>query len=303
MVTKTKPTGNKVILSKRVLKAQNLRVPRPMGVTQYMYEWHKTKNPDHWAQIKRVMIQQWLLSQGTVCGKDYTVSTLANFLGIDEEEIRIQMRDNFLSTKIWDQDNQKALVESLIGQQIVWNLEDRMAIDKQVSILQQAQGGKYKPFISTELQNILRLKTTSTSNLMGVVKNLTQTGTINIFNDNSHNEQQINIVTPEQVRQMVDDNMKTLSADQNLAALEARYDAQALPEVVATEQQGIDTSKEGITKNIDMKELDNILQLPSTVHKNKDHHENRREIAMGIDQDARDPELDQYDPDIDLTLP
>lgn len=292
----------KISRSKKPVGPKKFRVPRPMGITNYMVEWHKTGEPQYWENIKKTMIQQWLLSNGVICGRDYTVSTLSNFLGCTEEDIRLQMRDNFLGTKIWDQENQKALVEALIGQQIIWNLEDRMAIDHQVSILQQAQAGKYKPFISAELQNMLRLKTTSTSNLMGVVKGLTQTGTINIFNNDNSNNQQINIVTPDQVVDMVNENTKKLSQDQNIAALEARYNVLELPEVVATEQQGIDLSKEGVTKNIDMKDLDSILQTPSNQFK-QNKHVNRREIAMGVDQEQPDPELERYLGDDSLLLP
>lgn len=68
-----------------------------------------------------------------------------------------------------------------------------------------------------------------------------------------------------------------------------------MPEVVATKQEGVDVSKEGL--NINKQELAQItddykgaLEVSS-----REHHELRREIEMRVDPDEEDPELIPYE--------
>ena len=79
--------------------------------------------------------------------------------------------------------------------------------------------------------------------------------------------------------------------------LESQYDMSALPEVVATKQQGVDTSKEGLTLN--KTEINAITDdYKGTIEvSSKEHHELRREIEQRIDPYEEDPELDIYEED------
>ena len=87
------------------------------------------------------------------------------------------------------------------------------------------------------------------------------------------------------------------SALSDLQYIESHYDVEQFPEVVATKQQGIDTSKEGIQLN--SRELamvtDNYKQLARGDDNDEDSHHNiRRERSYGIDEQGEDPELDIY---------
>ena len=81
--------------------------------------------------------------------------------------------------------------------------------------------------------------------------------------------------------------------------METRYDLSSLPEVVATRQDGVDTSKEGLVERLDVKKLqqatDNLKA--ANLAALEEHHAMRREIEMNIDQDEEDPELEEYEND------
>ena len=81
---------------------------------------------------------------------------------------------------------------------------------------------------------------------------------------------------------------------QEAKLLADRYDLSSLPEVVATKQEGIDTTKEGLTLNTaEMRQITDdykgAMELSS-----REHHELRREIEANIDPEDPDPEMDIY---------
>ena len=222
---------------------------------------------------------------------------LAQFLHCDQERIRLQMRDQLLSTKLWDRNKQDELIDSLIGQQITWALEDRMAIEGQVRLLQVSQGGKYTPFVTAEVNKALGMKLQTTNTLTSVLKSLQGGGSINIFNNQQNNDVNVGITMEQAVDIIAQENAKMITGSPELQYIESHYDVEQFPEVVATKQQGIDTSKEGIQLN--SRELamvtDNYKQLARGDGNDEDSHHNiRRERSYGIDEQGEDPELDIY---------
>ena len=69
-----------------------------------------------------------------------------------------------------------------------------------------------------------------------------------------------------------------------------------MPDVVATRQEGVDTSKEGLG-GVDVKKLQQVTDnlKAANLAALEDHHSMRREIEMNIDQDEEDPELEDYE--------
>ena len=155
-----------------------IRIPRPLGVTHMMAEFHKDKDPNTLAAIQQYLIQQWLLTNGRLCGRAFNITELSAFIKCDPEMIRIQMRDQFLNTKLWNKEVQEGLMESLIGQHISWAIEDRMEVENQVSILRESQGRHYTPFVTAELNKAIGMKLSSTNTLGGIIKNLSGGGSI-----------------------------------------------------------------------------------------------------------------------------
>lgn len=282
-----------------------IRIPRPYGATSLSIEYHKTKDISIHKQFTDLMVNQWLLGNGSICGKIYDIQTFALSLGIDVNDIRVCMRNRVLETRIWDKENQESILQGLIGQMVSWTLEDRLKINRQIDMLTQSQDGKYKPFISSELNKALKLGLESTTSMQSLVqKFMGGGGTTNIFNLFQQNNTQENTevyVTKEQVLEIINDGNKLSSNEETLKLLESNYDLKALPEVVATKQEGVDTSKEGIEGHVNAQELsmitDNLkLAMESSEHS---HHEMRRQIEENIDNDSDDPELYPYEEDYD----
>lgn len=273
-----------------------VRLPRPMGITQAMTEYHNTQDPTLLSKVQTFMIQQWLLSNGKLCGRSLDCNSLSKFIGCHPSMIQDHMRDQVLGNKIWDKGVQEEMMSSLIGQQIMWALEDRMEINQQVQILREAQGDRYMPFISAELNKALGLKLSSSNSLQSILKTMSGGGSINIFQQfNQQSNQEQEAITIETAITLIqEENSKLVSKDKDLQYIEATYGIEELPEVVATRQQGIDTSKEGLTLN--NSELNQITDNYRGVLNEfeGEHHEIRREIELGIDPDSPDPEIDIY---------
>ena len=273
-----------------------IRLPRPFGITQVMAEYHKDKSPDLLAKVQTFLIQNWLLSNGKVCGKVLDCNSLSKFLLCPTSMIQEHMRDQVLGNRIWNRESQEAMIQALIGHQLQCAIEDRMEINHQVEVLRNAQGDKYMPFISAELNKALGLKLSSSNGLQSLVRGLSGGGSVNIFQQ--FNQQ--NNVTPEGVTVeeaitiIQEENSRVLDKSKELQYIEASYPVEDLPEVVANKQTGIDTSKEGLTLN--RAELNIITDDYKGVLREFDqaHHEMRREIEYQIDTEAVDPELDNY---------
>lgn len=272
------------------------RFPRPMGTTAMALEYQKTHEEEALIKVQNYLINQWLMGNGVLCGVTYDINSFSNGLGIDIEYVRVFMRDRLLSSRIWDKDKQEELLNALLGEQLAWALEDRMEISHQLQILRDSQGGKYTPFISSEVNKTLKLKLESSTSLQSIIRNLTGGNTTNIFNqfNQQNNLNAENTISIEEARTIVLESQKVLTKTEEAKLLEDKYDINSLPEVVATKQEGVDTSKEGL--NLNKKELNQITDNYKAAMEisSKEHHELRREIEMRIDTDSYDPEMDRY---------
>lgn len=270
------------------------RLPRPFGITQALNQYHQTKDPNLFDKVQAMLIQQWLINNQELCGRVMNTIELAQFLHCDPDRIRLQMRDQLLNTKVWDKSQQEQLIESMLGQQVAWALEDRMTVERQVQLLQRSQGGKYTPFVTTEVNKALGLRLQTTSNLTGILKAIQGGGSINIFNNQQNNnvDEQVNLETV--IHIIGEENAKLNTADKDLKILAAEYQIQELPEVVATKQTGINTDKEGLNvRSAELQQIsDNYKGLLNEF--DGDHHEIRREIELGIDTSGDDPEMTIY---------
>lgn len=273
------------------------RFPRLSGVTSIMQQYNQTKDETLKSNLQNYIINHWLLANGTLCGKSYNVIELAFFVQCQPEQIKMFMKEQFMSTKIWDKDKQEELIQSLMGQSLVWAIEDRMEVENQLNLLKTSQGGRYMPFITPEVNKALQLKMGTTTNLQSIIKGMGGGGSINIFNQQQNNVvENHNYLTVEDAVNLVqEENAKlAIGKDQELAYIEAKHDLVGLPEVVASKQIGIDTSREGL--NVSKQELTQIADnyKASLEKSDEDHHAMRREIELGIDVDEIDPELELY---------
>lgn len=274
-------------------------MPRPNGLTSLAREANIVNTEDAWNNVKRYMINLYLMSEGTINGQSMDIYAFARSIGVDVEDIRLRMRDNLLESKIWDPDKSKQIVEGMFGQMITWSMEDRMKINAQINVLMRAQGNQYKPFISAELNRALKMGLESSTSFQSVVSKFIGSGnTTNIFNMlHQENEVTNNFVTTTDVLKIIEEKDNSLDNNEQAKLLETRYDLHSLPEVVATKQSGVDLEKEGIVDKIDVRSLTNSTDNLKEAMKvaDDDHHSMRREIQMKIADEAEDPELNIYD--------
>ena len=279
------------------------RFPRPMGITALSVEYQKTGSPDSLNNLYKYFVNQWFMNNGLVCGKPYDTNQLTLVFNIPPTVVSQYMKDSVLGSHIFELSTNSEMVESLMGEQLKWVLEDRMEASQQVNLLRASQGNKYAPFISAELNKALKLKQESATAMGNVIRNLTGGNSVNIFTQiNQQNNQQVNQgITIEEAREIVMESQKVLPKSEEAKLLEAKYDMGELPEVVAVKQTGVDTSKEGLNLNkVELNSITDNYQGALDVS-SREHHEQRREIEQRIDPYEEDPELDIYEEYTDIT--
>lgn len=273
------------------------RFPRPLGTTSLAVEYSLNPNDENRFRLYNHVVHQWLLSNGKFGGKYMDVNTLSQVTGIPTDYIQCFMRDQVMNSKIWDRDKQEELLNGLLGQTLAWALEDRLAIKSQVDLLRQSQNGHYTPFVSAELNKAIKMMLDSSTGLQSVIRTFMGGGTTNIFNmfnqqNNVDNHQENGISLEEAKRLIVESNSILNDKSKEAKFLETKYDLGALPEVVATKQEGIDKEDYGGSFNINQAELKEVTDnyKASIESSSKDRHEMRREIEQNIDPYEEDPE-------------
>lgn len=296
----------------------NKRVPRPFGITQLIHEYHKISDNDKKElalnKIRSIYLQNWFLNNGSVCGIYYSLNGLSLFLDVDTGYIHDYIRDQVINNRLWDKDKQQEILQGLIGSQLSWAMEDRMNIMNQFEILRRSQNGKYTPFISAEVNKVLKLSLESSTSLQSLFRSLTGGGstTNNFFTqiNQNQNTQNNNGVSYEEALEIIEETQKALPQRErvsNAKYIEEKYDLSDLPAVCALEQEGVDTSKEGL--NLNKTELSMVtdnykgaieasnteLQEIEDEIESRYNHEHRRQEEIGEDPDADDPECSIYD--------
>ena len=221
-----------------------------MGTTAMAAEYQKSQNLEDLQKVYNYIINHWLMGNGMLCGIMYDINTFSTKTGIDINYIRVFMRDRLLQSKLWDKERQEEMLQALLGEQVAWALEDRMEISHQVNILRESQGGHYTPFISAELNKALKMKLDSSTSLQSIIRTFMGGGTTNIFNqfgDTQNNQLNQNQgISIDEARKIILESQKIMDKPQEAKLLADHYDLSSLPEVVATKQEGIDTTKDGL---------------------------------------------------------
>ena len=265
-----------------------------------MIQYHQSGDTTIISNAQNYLIGQWSMNNGMICGIHYSIAQLAMYIGVDPEQIKTYMRDKVLNSKIWDKENQEKILMGLLGEQLIWAMEDRMDIASQVQILQEAQGNKYVPYLTAELNKALKLRLDSSSSIQNIVRNMSGGGSTNIFNqiiNANNNVQQQQYITFEEARKILEDKSITENTTDEAKILEAKYDIKSLPEVVAY-AQGLKATDGSKLNNNELNAITDSYK-ETLIESPKLHHEMRREIEENIDPESEDPELDRYIEEID----
>ena len=270
------------------------RFPRGMGVTQLALQAN-AGDDEALKNLTKLIIHIWIVNNGKLWAKVYSVNELADFLKCEPAIIQMQMKQTFLDNGLFDRSKMNEIADSLMGACISWALEDRMEVSQQVQILRDSQGGRYAPFITSEVNKALGLKQQSTTSLQSLVRAVTGGGTVNIFaqqnNQFNNGAQEEQTLTRDEAMEMIQRELADKGGIKEIEYVENQYDFKELPVVVATKQDGNIGEKEGLTlKN---GELDSVTGDYHGALKvfDEDHHQIRREIEEGIAYEEVDPEI------------
>lgn len=271
------------------------RFPRGLGITQLASQAN-AGDDEALKNLTKFVIHTWIVNNGKLWPRVYSVNELADFLKCEPSIIQMQMKQTFLDNGLFDRNKMDEIADSLMGACIGWALEDRMEISQQLQILRDSQGGRYAPFITAEVNKAIGLKQQSTTSLQSLVRAVSGGGTVNIFNpqNNQFNNtgESEPVLTRDIAMSMIQKELADNGGIKELEYVENQYDFKELPVVVATKQEGNRGDKEGLT--LKKAELDSVTGDYHGALKafEEDHHQIRREIEEGIDYEEIDPELE-----------
>jgi hypothetical protein len=271
------------------------RFPRGLGITQLALQANDGDD-EALKNLTKFVIHTWIVNNGKLWSRVYSVNELADFLKCEPSIIQMQMKQTFLDNGLFDRNKMDEIADSLMGACIGWALEDRMEISQQLQILRDSQGGRYAPFITAEVNKAIGLKQQSTTSLQSLVRAVSGGGTVNIFNQQNNQFNNTGesepVLTRDIAMSMIQKELADKGGIKEIEYVENQYDFKELPVVVATKQEGNRGDKEGLT--LKKAELDSVTGDYQGALKvfEEDHHQIRREIEEGIDYEEIDPELE-----------
>lgn len=271
------------------------RFPRGLGITQLALQAN-AGDDEALKNLTKFVIHTWIVNNGKLWSRVYSVNELADFLKCEPSIIQMQMKQTFLDNGLFDRNKMDEIADSLMGACIGWALEDRMEISQQLQILRDSQGGRYAPFITAEVNKAIGLKQQSTTSLQSLVRAVSGGGTVNIFNQQNNQFNNMDesepVLTRDIAMSMIQKELADKGGIKEIEYVENQYDFKELPVVVATKQEGNRGDKEDLT--LKKAELDSVTGDYHGALKvfEEDHHQIRREIEEGIDYEEIDPELE-----------
>ena len=271
------------------------RFPRGLGITQLALQAN-AGDDEALKNLTEFVIHTWIVNNGKLWSRVYSVNELADFLKCEPSIIQMQMKQTFLDNGLFDRNKMDEIADSLMGACIGWALEDRMEISQQLQILRDSQGGRYAPFITAEVNKAIGLKQQSTTSLQSLVRAVSGGGTVNIFNQQNNQFNNTGesepVLTRDIAMSMIQKELADKGGIKEIEYVENQYDFKELPVVVATKQEGNRGDKEDLT--LKKAELDSVTGDYHGALKvfEEDHHQIRREIEEGIDYEEIDPELE-----------
>lgn len=270
------------------------RIPRPKGTTELGSLYNKTKDTTDLDTLINHIIRHYINTGFKYCHNTIDLNTFSQYTGIDIGLIQQQMlyRSNDL-INLADPEIQQDHIRAILKTALSGALSDRNRAITQYEHLAKAQGQTYKPFISGEVNKALKLTLDTTQNLTNLYKALVgNEAHIVINNTNALQQNNTNYLTIEKALTVLQQHSpKALAPGEPNPQLEGLYSDHQLdntPEVVASKQQGLDTSKEGLnfTNLVPLSDgkVDDLIEAD----KGPKSHIDRRAQELNIDLENDD---------------
>ena len=201
------------------------RQPRPQGATflSLKYQYSGTKE-DQQALINH-LVNLYTIDGFRWNGKPISIPNLSAILKVPQHEIMDQVsRTGTQMGSLASPENIKNTIETIVTIGTTNALQDRGFIFQQLNQLLQSQDGKYKPFITAEVNKTLKLLLESNKKILETYKTFftstnNTTNILNIIADSKDNEK--DYITPDKALELITNNglpyqeTKALTANPN----------------------------------------------------------------------------------------
>lgn len=188
------------------------RIPRPAGTTFLSITYNQEQSTTNKDRLLAHIVYAYTSSGFRWNNKPIPLPTFAQIIQTPTNKImELISKSGEQMGSLLNPDHLKSTIESIITLSASWAIQDRGQIQKQVEDLLRSQGGKYMPFVTSEVNKALKLTLDSNKNLIETFKSLltnNQTNILNIFNQTGTSESD-SLLTPENAIQLILDNNKT----------------------------------------------------------------------------------------------
>lgn len=199
------------------------RIPRPMGLTLLAKNYQKSQQDEDKNRLLKHLINNYSLQGFRYNSVPVSIPELAQLTGLKEALIMDYISK--LNEDVGSFNNPSQIQDTLktiASVSMNWAFQDRGLIMEQVQLLANAQGGSYKPFISSEVVKALKLALDSNTNIQNLYKTFFTSNTTNILNVYNNTDEQEHYLTPDEAYQILDQHrIESLEATRNDKGLPA----------------------------------------------------------------------------------
>lgn len=192
------------------------RMPRIQGLTYLSLTFQREKTEQAKEDIYRHVTTQYTIQGFRLNRISLSLHQFSAYAQIPLNRVMYYI-NNVASNmnSMQDPSNIQDLMKSIITLSTTWAIQDKGMIMGQIELLSKAQGNKYKPFISSELNKAMKLSLESNKNIMEAYKSFfnSNQSTTNILNiTQPKQDKDNNFISPDQALQLIRDNeQKALS--------------------------------------------------------------------------------------------
>lgn len=219
-------TQNKEIPSKRI--------PRPKGLTYLLKTKREETNYINKKVIRRELIKEYALNGFQFMGRVVDIKTFSLIIGATEVEVMDGLNrgfDDFMTSEMLRKSSalmaSNTIFQAYRGTQLAHD---------QATLLLKAQGGKYKPFISSAVNDAIRGQLQATKVQMDMVKLLNDMSLLQTYIP----DKAVQFIGTDEALRLIRQEVQVplLSNPEALMALKNQYQIGTGPNIIANTQDG-----------------------------------------------------------------
>lgn len=157
------------------MERQARRTPRPLGTTYLAMGYQQNPTEENKEKIIQHLINNYTLNGFMWNGKSIDIYKLSFILKLNPEQIMKRIQDVAMNMNGFQTPEEiSKTIANVLTLSTQFAIQDKGRITQQVNMLEKEQGGKYKPFITSEMNQALKLSLESNKSLMDLFSHLTK---------------------------------------------------------------------------------------------------------------------------------